>query len=198
MQKTVSDKLQDEDLEVLIRQLSEEVQRHCNREFLPNSTSMRSFEYLPNTTFDLVDLAPYEFRAVKAVVLDPDLTPVTLAAACYRPYPTQTRDGTYFGLRLAGLPEPVTSGSLPHSPALPFQTRRIDVEADWGLGTVPAGLQHWCNVAVEAWVKLRRGALVTQAQIDMGEGPTPVIDDLPLAVKRGLRRWERPTMVASA
>lgn len=198
MQKSVSDKLQDEDLEVLIRQLSEEVQRHLNREFLPASTSLRSFEYLPNTTFDLIDLQPYEYRKVVKVVLDPDLTPVTLPATSYRPYPTQSRDGSYFGLRLAELPEPVAPAAFANSPALPFQTRRVDVEAEWGLGTIPAGLQHWCNVAVEAWVHLRRGMIASQQQIDMGEGPVPIIDDLPIAVRRGLRRWERPTIVASA
>lgn len=197
MQKSVPDKLQDEDLEVIIRQASEAIQRHCNRLLLPAASSTKSFEFLPNTNnWDLIDLKPYEFRAVKKVTLDPDLTSVELVATQYRSYPYPSRDGTFFGLRFAELPETVPPSGLRASGQFPYQTRRVDVEADWGLGAIPQELQHWANVTVEAWVKIRKGLVAGGQEVDLGEGPVPIIDDLPVAVRRGLRRWERPTVSA--
>lgn len=197
MQKSLSDKLQDEDLEVLIRQASEEIQRFCNREFLPAKTETRSFELVPNTNpYELLDLAPYEYRAIKKVTVDPDLeTPVVLTAVQYRPWPYPARDGTFFGIRLAELPEPAATKGLENSPVLPYQTRRVDVEAEWGLGAIPQGLQHWANVTVEAWCWLRRGVAQPAQASALSELPSPVLDDLPGAVQAGLkRRWVRPVL----
>lgn len=192
MQKSLSDKLQDEDLEILILQASEGIERHCNRQFIREDAQTKSFEFIVNTGLDLVDLKPYEYRVLKEVVLDPDLTPVTLSAYQYRPWPYPSRDGTFFGLRLAETPEPVLTTSFKRSaPSLPYQTRRIDVKADWGTASVPKELQHWANVTVEAWAHLRReGGSPNEAQF--GEGPLPIGYDLPLPVRWGLRRWQRP------
>jgi hypothetical protein len=94
---------------------------------------------------------------------------------------------------LAELPDPVLPTGLAASPALPYQTRRIDVTADWGMASVPSEVQHWANVTVEAWVHLRRGTVPGQRQAELGEGPMPTIEDLPVPVRWGLKRWVRPT-----
>lgn len=194
MQKSVSDKLQDEDLKILILQASEEIERHCNRQFFPEPEATKSFEFLPNETLDLIDLKPTEYRALTTVVLDPDLTPVTLAAGTYRPYPYPSRDGTFFGIKFSTLPAPVLPSTLPAGPEMPFGTRRVDVTATWGTAAVPHGLQHWANVTVEAWAHLRRdGAAPREGQV---EGTTPLTYDLPLSVVWALKRWNRPTPAA--
>lgn len=192
MQKTTSDKLQDPDIETLIHQASAAIQRHCNREFAPASPKvLRSFEFEPNTGLDLIDLKPYEYRALQIVTLDPDLEPVTLDATHFRTWPFPARDGTFFGLRLSDLPGPKRPSST-SSTILPFGLRRLDVTADWGMLSIPPEVTHWANVTVEAWLHLRReGAQPNETQV--GEGPLPVGYDLPLPVKWGLRRWTRPT-----
>jgi hypothetical protein len=191
MQKTTSDKLQDPDIETLIHQASDAIQRHCNREFAPASSKvLRSFEFEPNTSLDLIDLKPYEYRALHTVTLDPDLEPVTLDATQFRTWPFPARDGTFFGLRLSDLPDPKLPSTT--STILPFGLRRLDVTADWGMLSVPSEVTHWTNVTVEAWLHLRReGGQPNETQV--GEGPLPVGYDLPLPVKWGLRRWTRPT-----
>src|SRR2546423_752111 len=95
MQKSASDKLQDDDIEVMVGAASEAIQRHCNREFLPAEAQMRSFEFQPNgDDFEVIDLKPYEYRALTTVVLDADLVPATLNMAQVRPWPYPSRDGT--------------------------------------------------------------------------------------------------------
>ena len=189
MQKSLSDKLQDEDLEILIRQASPAIERFCNRQFVAQPKTLKSFEFLPNESLELIDLKPYEFRTIQKVVLDPDLTPVTLTTAQYRAWPYPARDGTFFGLRFAELPEPVTS----NEPALAFQTRRVDVEADWGLASIPPEVQHWTNVTVESWAHMRRDGVPGSVEMQFGEGQLPKPEDLPAAVRWGLKRWVRPT-----
>src|SRR5438105_1966160 len=95
MQKSLSDKLQDEDLEILILQMSEGFERYCNRQFVREDNQTKSFEFLVNTGLDLVDLKPYEYRTLKEVTLDPDLTPVVLTSVHYRPWPYPSRDGSF-------------------------------------------------------------------------------------------------------
>lgn len=192
MQKSLSDKLQDEDIEVLILQASEAIERHCNRQFVREGEGTRSFEFLPNTGLDLIDLKPYEFRSVQEVVLDPDLTPVVLVASQYRLWPYPSRDGTFFGLRLANLPEAKIPSPLPTTPVMPYQTRRVDVKATWGMATTPKGLQHWANVTVESWAHLRRDPGMGAGEA-FTEGSPVRGYDLPPAAFYGLKRWTRPT-----
>jgi len=193
MQKTTADKLQDADLEVLILQASEAIERHCNREFDRVDNTLRSFEFLMNGQLELVDLKPFEYRVLREVKLDPDLTPVVLSAVQYRQWPYPSRDGTFFGLRLAELPETKMPTGLANDPEFPYQTRRIDVKADWGLAAVPHEVQHCANITVESWVHLRRDPGLGQAE-SFQEGGTPMRGyDLPPAAFYGLKRWVRPT-----
>jgi hypothetical protein len=194
MQKSQSDKLQDPDIETLIEQASDEIQRHCNREFAPASDdATRSFEFQPNGNgFEVIDLKPYEYRALHSVTLDPDFEAIELEASQYRVWPFPARDGTFFGFRLVNLPEQTLPSDFQSTAGIPFQTRRLDVTADWGMASVPPGVKHWANVTVEAWAHLRReGGQPNETQF--GEGPLPPGYDLPLPVVWGLRRWARPT-----
>ncbi len=194
MQKSTSDTLQDEDIGVLILQCSEAITRHCNRQFGPAESEVtRGFELEPNGGWELIDLKPYEYRAIKTVTIDPDFSGGTaLTANTYRFWPYPSREGTFFGLRLAELPELKLPAGFERSGELPFQTRRLDVKADWGMTKIPLEVQHWANVTVEAWVHLRREGGQPNLT-ELGEGPLPVGYDLPLPVVWGLKRWVRPT-----
>jgi len=194
MGKSVRDKLQDEDLEVLILGASQAIPRHCNREFGPTNKQVRSFEFEPNGDgFELLDLKPYEYRVLREVTLDPDVESGTkLEAGQFREWPFPERDGTFFGVRLVGLPAFVASATTVPTAGLPFHTRRIDVEADWGTASVPTEIEHWAKVTVEAWAHLRREGGQPNLT-EFGEGPLPVGYDLPLPVVWGLKRWVRPT-----
>ncbi len=188
MQKSLSDKLQDADIETLIGEASGEIQRQCNREFAPPSPpKTRSFEFEPNNGFDLIDLTPFEYRVVEEVTLDPDITPKVLLAAEYRSYPYPSREGTFFGLRFTELDPPVLPKGFPSSQSFPYQTRRVDVKARWGMLEVPEGVRHFTNVVVAAWADLRLGR---PAEI---EGVPIQGYDIPPPAFFGLKRWMRPT-----
>ncbi|HEY7831791.1 MAG TPA: hypothetical protein VIC06_14610 [Solirubrobacteraceae bacterium] len=195
MQKRASDTTQDADLEVLITQASMAIQRHCNREFAPaTATATRSFEYEPvGSGFEILDATPYEIRSISTVKLDADLgAGVTLETSQYRLWPYPSRDGTFLGVRLTNLPEPILPPGYPSLPALPFLTRRIDITGAWGMTSVPPEVKHYANVTVESWIHLRRDAGVGLG--DVSETPQMRPDDLPPAVRWGLqRRWMRPT-----
>lgn len=194
MQKSTSDKLQDEDIEVLVLGASQAIIRYCNREFGPTPEETRSFEFEPNGNgFETVDLKPYEYRTLKTVTIDPDFSGGTaLTSNQYRQWPYPARDGTFFGVRLVNLEELTTPTSMPATAGLPFHTRRLDVSADWGTASVPLEVEHWANVTVEAWAHLRREGAAPNLS-DFGEGPLPPGYDLPLPVVWGLKRWVRPT-----
>lgn len=184
MQKSLSDKLQDEDLETLIIQASPAIERRCSREFFSTPNATRSFEFTPECN-GVLNLTPYELRDVSAVVVDPDLEGgTTLTTSQYQLKPFPARDGTFFGLRLANLPVPNRDGSLP------FFTRRVDVTGDWGMTSVPDDIQHWANVTVEAWAQLRREGVQPS---ESGLGLPPIGYPLPLPVAQALDRdWQRP------
>lgn len=194
MQKTTNDKTQDDDLTVLIIQASETIERYCSREFGPTANATRSFEWTPEGFYDVLDLAPYELRTLTAATVDPDLEGgVALTAVQYRLSPYPPRDGTFFGLRLSGLPTPKTANTTTSGVGTPlaFFTRRLDITGNWGMQTVPTEVQHYANLTVESWVHLRRDGGVAQAEA-FGGSPTPRADDLPPAARWGLRRWMRP------
>lgn len=185
MQKSLRDKLQDEDLEVLILQASEAIARVTNREFGPTNDATRSFEYTQTGIDDILDLAPYELRTLTKVELDPEAEAggVELSSAKYRLRPYPPRDGTFFGLRLVELPSATTGEG--------FYTRRIDITGDWGMTSVPEDVRHWANVTVEAWAQLRREGPAPDAF--GGEyGSMPMGFALPVPVMQGLRPWMRP------
>jgi hypothetical protein len=192
MQKSLRDKLQDEDLEVLILQASEAIARATNREFGPTNGATRSFEYTP--TDDVLDLAPYEIRTLTKAQLDPEVeSGVELTSRQYRLRPYPARDGTFFGLRLYELPSPKPTLSTVNGAGstFPFFTRRIDITGDWGMTSVPEDVRHWANVTVEAWAQLRREGPAPDAF--GGEyGSTPIGFALPVPVWQGLRPWMRP------
>jgi hypothetical protein len=195
MQQSVSNKLQDPDLETLIDQASGAIQRYCNREFAPASALLtRSFEFMPvSSGMDLIDLTPYEYRVVEEVIVDPDLEkPIVLPAAQYRPWPLPAIDGTYFGLRIVGLETPVLPQTVQTTQPYPFVTRRVNVKARWGMLEVPEEIRHWANVTVESWAHLRRDGGIPVGQ-DFGENTVQRGYDLPPAVFFGLKRWVRPT-----
>jgi hypothetical protein len=194
MQKSLSDKLQDEDLEILINQASEAITGYTNREFTPTNGATRSFEYTPVDCYDVLDLAPYELRTLTKVQLDPEVESGTeLTGTQYRLRPYPPRDGTYFGLRLSGLPasKATVSTANPVGSPFPFFTRRIDITGNWGMAQIPAEVQHYANLTVESWAHLRRdGGMVIGAE---GEAPVLRAEDLPPAARWGLRRrWMRP------
>jgi hypothetical protein len=191
MQKTASDLAQDTDIEVLIEEVSEGIERFCDREFGPSNDKTRSFEYVQASGFrasDVLNTNPYEFRTVEKVVYDPDIGGGTeVDPSAFRPWPYPARDGTFFGLRVARsvLPPQVSND--------PFPTRRVDVTGDWGMLEVPVLIKRYANMAVESAVHLRRDAGPGFNADAVDSEPSGKPDDLPTAVKWGLRRaWMRP------
>jgi hypothetical protein len=192
MQKTASDVAQDPDIEVLIEEVSEGIERFCDREFGPTDAETRSFEYVQSPGFcasDVLNTNPYEFRTVTKVVYDPEVGGGTeVDPNAFRPWPYPARDGTFFGLRVA------RGAVLPPQPSNdPFPTRRVDVTGDWGMLEVPALIKRYANMAVESALHLRRDAGPGFNEGDLDNEPPGKPDDLPTAVKWGLRRaWVRP------
>lgn len=182
---------QDDDIVVLIEQVSDAIPRYCKREFGPTDGETRSFEYMPerdglHASPIVVNFMQYEAREVTGITIDPDIDGgVELTAADWRLWPfPQTPEGTYWGVRL---------GDTVPAPAqrLSFPTRRIDVEADWGMEEVPAIVKRYANEAVAAWLELPPdGRVFNKAEIE-GEAPSRP-DDLPSSVRWGLRNFARP------
>jgi hypothetical protein len=193
MQKTLNDKLQDEDVETLIYQASEAVQRYTSREFTATNNATRSFEWTPTDCYDILDLAPYELRAVTSVNLDADTeAPTTLTGLQYRLRPYPPRDGTFFGLRLSGLPLPKSTSSSGVAVGEPYRyfTRRLSITGNWGMAQVPPEVQHYTNLTVKNWAELHRDPGLQSGEF--GEGAALRAEDLPIAARFGLKRWMRP------
>lgn len=186
---------EEEDIETLIVQASDAIPRYVDREFGPTSNEKRSFEFLPPDSSPMpahaeslvVNVTPYELRAVTKATLDPEVSGGTdLTAGQWRLYPYPARDGTYFGLRLGR--------ELPVRPraSREFPTRRLDIAGDWGMAEVPEIIRRYANATVEAWLHLNRDPGAGFNALNDGEQPMRP-DDLPMSVKWGLNKtWKRP------
>lgn len=193
LQETSDQAAQDEDIEVLIKQVSDAIPRYCNREFGPTNAATRSFEFTPeydNPTI-AVNAIIYELRAIAKVVLDPDMDGgIELPPTEWRlwPYPP-TREATYWGVRLARtIPRPAKD--------LIFPTRRIDITGDWGTAEIPDLIRRYANETVAAWLELPPDGRVFNAAEIGGEAPARP-DDLPSGVRWGLKtNFMRPLFTA--
>jgi hypothetical protein len=185
MQQNLNNKLQDEDVETLIFQVTDAFTRHTNREFFPSSAT-RSFEWVQGR-FDVLDLAPYEIRTATKVQLDPETEGGT-ELTDYRLRPCPARDGTFFQIRLTELPAPKASANPSE---FPFYTRRLDIAGEWGMAKVPDIIQHYANVTVKAWAELRH-EVGLPPNAEFGEGAPLRAENIPIAVLRGLDVWKRP------
>lgn len=129
----------DAELSALISRASAVIQRWTGREFAPpTSAETRVFTYPGRGR---LELAPYEARAVTAVVLDsqPGGQQITLSTTDYALRPLPARDGVYQWLELA--------------PYRRCRGGQVSVTGDWGWPTVPDDVEHACIVTVATWMR---------------------------------------------
>lgn len=192
LRTTVDQGAEDEDIEVLIEQVSDAIPRFCKREFTPTAGATRRFEFAPEYDMPAITINAllYELRAVQKVVLDPDMSGgVELVAGEWRlwPYPPSA-EGTYWGIRLG-------STIARPSTLLAFPSRLIDITGDWGTATVPDTVKRLANEAVAAWLQLPAdGRQFNSAEV---EGDMPVhAGGFPSQVRQGLKPFMRPLFPA--
>jgi hypothetical protein len=182
LQETTDQDVQDDDIEILIPQVSDAIPRYCLREFTPTAGATRSFEFPwePRQPV-VVNTVRYELRTVSKVVVDPDMSGgVELSAEEWRTWPLPaTAEGTYYGIRLG---KSIAGPSKP----LQFPSRRVDITGDWGMAAVPDIIRRYANESVAAWLQLPAdGRMFNRAEMEGSAPARP--DDLPPGVRFGLK-----------
>lgn len=183
LQKPSTDTNQDAIISSLITRASLAIMRYCDREFAPASTStVRKFEWNPRN-YGLLDLAPYDVRAVTLVRLDSDQTsPTTLTTDEYRLWPRPSRDGTYQALRIR--PWSIVSPSWQFP-----DVREVEVTGTWGFSAVPEDVKHTALVTVATW--LRRDVAAFSQTFNISEDRVERPEFLPSAIARQLDHYKR-------
>lgn len=163
MQKATTDTAQDAMISALITPASVALMGRAEREFAPaTSGATRTFEFPWDS--QLVNLAPYDLRAVTAVVVDTDVAPgVTLSTDEWRLFPQPNRDGAYQGLRVQ--PQTAAFGRVM------WRNRQIQITGDWGFATVPSDVKEAAAFTVVHWMKVN--AAVFQPPDDNPDGYAP-------------------------
>jgi hypothetical protein len=175
---------QDDVLEALITRLSRAIARDVGRELAPAADNKtRTLEFDPRHR--LVPVAPWDLRAVTAVLVDQGLaTEQTLTADQWR----LTVHDPDFGLWRAL--------ELPYvHPVSTWRTRRLTITGDWGFAEVPDEAAQACISAVTMYVRGEVQAFGGALQPNsLGEG---VNDDelLPPGLRGLVKHLELPVYV---
>lgn len=196
LQKPASDTAQDALIDALITRASKAIQK-VTRIFQPTETGVgKSFEYEGR---GLLSLNPWYARAVTAVTITDHgaSTPRTLTAADYevkflRPGTTeaqQPEDGVYTHLWLPNEIDRRGHLEMLNLDRSIAQKRTVTVTGNWGYGTTPDDVEHWCIVTVVIWLRREVAAFSTTFALDEERLERP--EALPSAVRAGLRPYGR-------
>lgn len=176
--------IRDEDIEqdtvisALITRASLAIMRHTGREFAPKTNDAeRVFAY---TGRGMLDLAPYEARAVTTVTIDSDLpSPRALTLGTnYRLRPLPAREGVYSWLEIVGY-----NGR---------RVRQVTIRGDWGWPAIPADVEQACITTVGIW--LRRDVSAFSRTYSLDEGRTERPEALPAQVVAMLAPYRVPVI----
>jgi hypothetical protein len=183
---------QDQVIGALITAYSEEIARYCGRQFAPSEDdATHRFRLRPGSTLDglyLLQLAPYDLRAVTSVLLHPETgSPVTLADGVdFTTEPANPRDGVYTSLELYPLKLTWTSTA-----AINFGYVNIDIAGDWGFEEVPGPVRQACVLAVTGALRENVQAFGGALQpSSIGEGVNDAVSLAP-GVRGLLTRYRR-------
>lgn len=142
MQKPDNDTDQDDLISTLISSASKVIVQWAGRQFAPAETNAtHSFIWDGG---DRVYFTPHDLRTATLAQLDTDLgSPVTLTATTdYGLEPLNAADGVYQGFTI--------NKTVRNTPGA---RRLLTVTGDWGFASVPADVQHACNVTVKWWIQ---------------------------------------------
>lgn len=188
MQTPAGDVEQDAIIGQLITAASRAISTHLGRELRSSGTATRRFELdARNQPSSLdghparLDLHPYDLQTLTSLRVDPEATPTTLTLdADFRLLPVTKADGSWTAIRFYSLPS--TTGASNGS-------RVIEITGTWGLPSIPAEVQHWCNVTVATWLRRDVSAFTNVFNIDENQLERPA--SLPAAAIAGLSHLRR-------
>lgn len=163
---------QDEVIASLVTAVSRAIARFCGREFAPRvDGAVRTFEFPVamhgDTGGPLISLAPFDARALTAVVLDTGRdTEDTLTSSEWRLESLDSRHSVYGSIRLDYRVS--YTGTWP--------TRTLTATGNWGFDTVPDDVREACILAVSTHLRQDVQAFGGPLQ------PNSIADDVNAAV----------------
>lgn len=178
MQVPAAETEQDAITQVLISALSKAAMRSLQREFAPPvDATARVFEHDPCER--ILDLAPYDLRAVTSVEIGERLDTLTAVDSDrYRLYPYPAPDGVFPALRLAAI-----------APWTRWPTALVRVTGDWGYASVPEDVAEAVTLAVAIWLRRDVSNFTTTLNLDTERIERP--EAFPSACRAMLSAYER-------
>jgi hypothetical protein len=143
---------QDDVITDLIARASDAILFEFAREFAPAGDPGETRRFQMDLSAGLLDLAPYDARAVTAVVLDPDDDAVELETTDWRLGPLPSRHGVYRYLRLTTS----QGGGIVE----------VDVTGTWGFATVPRQVRQAAALTVVTWMRKDVAAFSSTYNLD--------------------------------
>lgn len=135
-------------VQTLITQVSAIVPNKYQRDFAPVASATYSFKVIGFS----VDLSPHDLRSTTpTITLDPNGTPVVLAATQYRLAPTgaESNLGTYTNVELSRL-QNIYSTSITN-----FGYTELSILGAWGPASVPDDVRGAAALTVASWLSAR-------------------------------------------
>jgi hypothetical protein len=178
---------QDQTILDLIPRASRAIQRYT-RTFAPAETNVTYiFTWRER---GLLSLNPWFVRNVTAVSLGSDTSsPQALVSADWALRPKPSEDGVYTHLKIAGSNLYESNLELLDMTYANAVELEVAVTGDWGYVAVPEDVRHWASVTVVEWIRKDVSAFSTQ--FDANEDRLDRPEELPRAVKVGLRDYRR-------
>lgn len=184
-----TDTSRDDLIEWYIPAASSAIIDEYQREFVPTSTAVtRRFEF---SSYNHIDLAPYDLRSVTSVVIGPETTvPTTLTTDQYTLWPVTPKHNVYTSLRLSRW---VT---LDPTSWIRYGTHYVDVTGNWGWPSIPPNVRRACSLTVASWMRRDFGSLNLGDVGDVRDADpetfgTPVNFSIPPAARRMLQPFRR-------
>lgn len=188
LQKSTTDTGQDALIDALIPRASEAVMHFTERELAPATDgATREFTVERSDGELLVDLAPYDLRAVTQVAIDTDTTsPYVLSVDEYRLRPKPAPDGVYQRLELFPFGLSISR--------VVWRQREVRVTGNWGWPAVPDIAMQATIVTVATWLRNDLSAFSPTLLIDQNASPnaSQPFPSSPGQLPPGVRRLLQP------
>lgn len=190
MEQSIPSTTLDTLIQTFIAAASALIENSYQRNFAPRAAQTYTFKVIGFS----VDLAPHDLRTATTVTLDPNGTPIVLAATQYRLAPSggESNLGTYTNVQLSRL-QNLYSTSVTN-----YGYTELGILGDWGPAAVTDDVRRAAALTVASWMSARLNNQTSALLGDIAEDGRDLRPDrfggfaIPFDAHIILRQYDRP------
>lgn len=177
-------------IQMMISAASVMIPNKYQRDFAPRTAQTYTFKVFGFS----VDLSPHDLRSATTVTLDPNGTPVVLAATQYRLAPSgaESNLGTFTNVQLSRVQNLYSTG------VTYFGYSELGILGNWGPTAIPADVTRACALTVASWLSARTQSQTSDLLGDLSHSSREVRPErfggfaIPFDAHMILSQYDRP------